>query len=386
MVRFWKGISAIALAAIAALTLYGTTKNGTLTSAQACALPCPPVAVAATPAPLPIPPAELSILVREQHAAPQTVLVQVNNERPFVEEPLPTPQNYGSTGGQGPVPLLDMPPRPTPFSIVWLSDTQMMSYQRYPGRMAEMGQWIADEQEEKNILYVVQTGDAVENGFSDWQWEEFDTLYNEFRGRIPFLAVAGNHDVGIQQKSYEAFLQREYVAGIPPEQAYDNGRAAYATFTAGGIKFIILGAGWFAEIEATPWMNEVLQRYSDHVAILLFHGYIAENGRYTIVGKNMFENVVKPNPNVRLVLCGHVCGTGFRAEDIDDTGDGIPDRRVNAMLYNYQDFELESGQLRLLTFDPATHGLTVMTYSPPLRRYFRDYVFASANFTIDGAF
>ena len=82
------------------------------------------------------------------------------------------------------------------------------------------------------------------------------------------------------------------------------------------------------ETNARQWMNKVLQRYSDHVAILLFHGYIAEDGRYTVVGKNMFENVVKPNPNVRLVLCGHVCGTGHRAEDIDDTGDGVPDGSV----------------------------------------------------------
>ena len=73
-------------------------------------------------------------------------------------------------------------------------------------------------------------------------------------------------------------------------------------------------------------MNEVLQRYRNSTAILLFHGYIAEDGRYTAVGKQMFDLVVKPNPNVRLVLCGHVCGTAFRVEDIDDTGDGVPDR------------------------------------------------------------
>ena len=277
---------------------------------------------------------------------------------------------------------------PTPFSIIWLSDTQMMSYTRYPGRMAEMGRWISEERENRNIIYVVQTGDAVENGFSDWQWEEFDTLYNEFKDNIPYLAIAGNHEVGIQQKSYEAYLKRDYVANIPPERAFEQGRAVYATFSAGGINFLMLGAGWFAELDAVPWMNEVLQRYSDHVAILLFHGYIAEDGRYTVIGKEMFESVVKPNPNVRLVLCGHVCGTGYRAEDIDDNGDGIPDRRVNAMLYNYQAYYecYETGQLRLLTFDPITHGMTVMTYSPPLNKYYFDYAFSSAVFTIDEAF
>ncbi len=133
-------------------------------------------------------------------------------------------------------------------------------------------------------------------------------------------------------------------------------------------------------------MNDVLRRNRNRTAILLFHGYIADDGRFTVVGKQMFDLVVKPNPNVRLILCGHVCGTGYREDDLDDTGDGVPDRRVSAMLYNYQEYGIDTGQLRVLTFDPASHGLTVLTYSPPLKRYFRDSYFSSAEFTIHGAF
>jgi hypothetical protein len=133
-------------------------------------------------------------------------------------------------------------------------------------------------------------------------------------------------------------------------------------------------------------MNDILHKYADYTAILLFHGYIAEDARFTVVGKEMFERVVKPNPNVRIVLSGHVCGTAYREDDLDDTGDGVPDRRVNAMLYDYQNYEMDSGQLRLLTFDPASRGLTVLTYSPPLRRFFRDSHFSSAEFTIKDAY
>ena len=93
-------------------------------------------------------------------------------------------------------------------------------------------------------------------------------------------------------------------------------------------------------------------------------------------GKRCSNAWVKPNPNVRLVLCGHICGTAFRSDDLDDNGDGVPDRRVNAMLYDYQDHVIDSGQVRVLTFDPASRGLTVLTYSPPLDRYFRDWFFS----------
>jgi len=272
------------------------------------------------------------------------------------------------------------------FSIVWLSDTQTMSYMRYPGRLQQMGEWIANERAKRNIRYVVQTGDAVENVFSDWQWAEFDTCYNEFKEDLPFFAVAGNHDIDNQRSDYTSFLERDYITNLPADHAFENGRAAYATVSAGGMKILLLGAGWDSEINAIPWMNNVLQHHADYTAILLFHSYIKQDGQFTVTGKQMFERVVKPNPNVRLVLCGHVHGTGYRQDPIDDTKDGLPDRNVNALLYNYQDWTVDTGQLRVLTLDPLKRDLTVMTYAPPVERYYRDSHFATVEFTIEDAF
>ena len=272
------------------------------------------------------------------------------------------------------------------FSIVWLSDTQTMSYMRYPGRLQQMGEWIAAQRVKRNIRYVVQTGDAVENGFSDWQWAEFDTCYNEFKEELPFFAVAGNHDIDNQRSDYTTFLERDYITNLPADHAFENGRAAYATVSAGGMKILFLGAGWDSEESAIPWMNKVLQRHAEYTAILLFHSYIKQDGQFTVTGKQMFEQVVKPNPNVRLVLCGHVHGTGYRQDLIDDTEDGLPDRNVHALLYNYQDWTVDTGQLRVLTLDPLKHDLTVMTYAPPVERYYRDSHFATVEFTIEDAF
>jgi hypothetical protein len=275
---------------------------------------------------------------------------------------------------------------PTPFSIVWLSDTQAISYHNYYHALKDMGQWISDEREERNIVYVVQTGDAVENGFSDWQWENFDQCYDAFKQDIPFLAIAGNHEIGIRQHDYAGYLKRSYVTDIPQRNKFRQGRAIYMTLRAGGIDFIILGAGWEAEEEATNWMNQVLRAHSDHVAILLFHSYINSGGKFSVIGKQMFEQVVKPNPNVQFVLCGHVLGTGVRFDDVDDDGDGVPDRRVTGLMYNYQNMDEECGQLRLLTFDPIAHSLDVFTYSPHKHRVYIDGYFRKSEFTIDGAF
>ena len=277
-------------------------------------------------------------------------------------------------------------PVPTPFSIAWISDTQSMTYCNYTDALESMGRWIVDEKDERNILYVVQTGDAVENGFSDWQWKNYDVCYNQFKDELPYIAIAGNHEIGMKRHSYTGYLSRRNVSEIPRRNSFERGRAVYATMHAGGIDFLILGAGWDSELMSVDWMNEVLREHADSVAILLFHGYIQTKGTYTVVGKKMFEQVVRHNPNVRLVLCGHVLGTGVRFEDLDDNRDGTIDRRVTALMYNYQNAGMDCGQLRLLTFNPMERSLRVLTYSPYLKRYYRDYTYSSSDFLLENVF
>lgn len=308
-------------------------------------------------------------------------------------QPLPTglqmqasPSRAPETPKPSPSPSPSPSPVPTPFSLVWLSDTQNMSYYDFPGALESMGRWIADEKQEQNILYVVQTGDAVDEGWVPKQWAHFDQMYDQFKDVLPYFPIAGNHDVGIKWHGYEPYLARPYMQDFPPEQSFDGGKALYTTFSAGGTDFLLLGAGWESEENAAGWMNDVLKQHENDVAILLFHGYIRTDGTFTKVGKLMYEQVVAPNPNVRLVLCGHISGTGFRTDEFDDTGDGVPDRVVNAMLYNYQHYGENCGQLRILTFDPLARSIEVTTYSPFRNRYYKDDTFKAETFDLDHAF
>ena len=276
-------------------------------------------------------------------------------------------------------------PLPTPFSMVWLSDTQMMSY-RYPRAMSAIGSWIAENRESENICYVLQTGDAVENGFNPKQWDHFDLCYSQFADNIPYFPIAGNHDIALNHHDYTAFLSRPYDIFQNQEQLFEGGKALYAKVNAGGMELLILGAGWEAEESAIDWMSDVLTQNADIPAILLFHGYTQAKGRFTVVGKKMFEQVVVPHANVRLVLCGHVPGCGGRIDEIDDDGDGAPDRTVHALLYDFQDYTEDCGQIRVLTFDPRNRSLRVVTFSPFTGRYFRDPLFHGSDFTIEHAF
>ena len=308
--------------------------------------------------------------------------------------PVAAPERIAATrsGKPAPQPTPAFPqepavsPEPTPFSVVWLADTQAMCYHNNVKALDAMGRWIVEQTPIANILCVVQTGNMVDNGYKPWQWENFEVCYHAFRDLLPYIAIAGDHDIGVKLQDYAAYLARPNVRSIPRGNTFERGRAVYATFEAGGTKFLLLGAGWGSEDMAVPWMNRVLETHRDYVAILLFHAYIHDDGQYTDVGERMFEQVVKLNPNVRLVLCGHLRGTGARFEDLDDDGDGAPDRRVAAMLYNYQDAGNNCGQIRLLTFDPATRSIHVTTYSPYTQRLYRDKTFRAFEFDLPDSF
>lgn len=274
----------------------------------------------------------------------------------------------------------------TPFSIVWLADTQTMAYRGYCDALKAMGEWIVSEKETRNIRYIVQTGDAVDDGFNGEQWENFDVLYSRFRDELPYLPVAGNHDLGVKVQQYDAYLKRPYVSDFPKKRSFGGGKAVYDTFTAGGTDFLLIGVGWNAEPDAADWVRSVLRAHPDHVAILLVHSFIAADGTFTEHGEEIYNDIILPNPNIRLVLSGHVRGSGIRIDDLDDDGDGKPDRRVYSMIYNFQNYDRNCGQLRVLTFDPQTRSIRVETYSPFTQIYYRDEHFRENEFTLENAF
>lgn len=271
------------------------------------------------------------------------------------------------------------------FSVVWLSDTQDMAYSRYGGAMAKMGKWISDHRISLDIRYVFQTGDAVDNGAAPKQWKEFDTMYDQFKDDIPYIGAAGNHEV--KKNGYLEFLQRPEVLAIPESNRFEGGKSAYITFEVNSCKFIVVAIGFGVEKESAEWVSHVLSEHKSYTAILILHDNLGQAQKFGITGKWVFENITSKNPNVRLVLSGHVKGTNRRTDAIDDNGDGNPDRVVTQMTYDYQGYREDCGQLRVLQFNTKTHSIIVTTFSPVTNRYYKDYWFGNTTtFTLLNAF
>jgi hypothetical protein len=82
----------------------------------------------------------------------------------------------------------------------------------------------------------------------------------------------------------------------------------------------------------------------------------------------LFEKVVCPNHNVRMVMNGHSYGAARRVDKIDDNFDGKPDRKVMQILSDYQSVKGGQGYIRIMGFDLSHDKVYVRTFSPQVNR------------------
>ena len=253
---------------------------------------------------------------------------------------------------------------PEPFTLAWISDTQLYS-ESYPEIFLSMTQWLADNREAENLQALIHTGDVVNNRKSSGQWANAVEAMGKLN--MPYLIAPGNHDVWTPETNYAYFSEHFGVSNDPDTVTWEGGKGQYRLIDAGGMELLLLTLGYGADDQGVDWANSVLRQYPERYAVVGFHSYMHDTGALTTIGKTLFERIVVPNPNVRLVLCGHHHAAGKRISELDDDGDGTADRTVYQLLADYQDAPKGGGGfIRLLTFEPAAGKIRVHTYSPYL--------------------
>jgi LPXTG-motif cell wall-anchored protein len=194
------------------------------------------------------------------------------------------------------------------------------------------------------------------------------------QNNVPYGVLAGNHDVDQLSNDYteyykrfgeDRFKDKDYYGG-----SYKNNRGHYDLISSNGNDFIMVYMGWGVQDEDLAWLNDVLEQYPDRKAILSFHEYLLTSGNRSPIGDKIYEAVVKPNENVIAVLSGHYHDSNTLVSEIDDNGDGQPDREVYQMLGDYQAGpEGGLGYIKLLHFDQDNNRVFINTYSPYLDDY-----------------
>ena len=270
------------------------------------------------------------------------------------------------------------------FAIIVLPDTQFYSASMNGGSpeiFEAQTRWIVENKDSLNIVFVTHVGDFVQNGDRVLtEWEAGDAAISlledpETTGLpegIPFGVAVGNHeqsptgDADGTTALFNRFLGVSRFEG----RAYYGGHFGatndnhYEVFSAGSLDFIIL----HLEYDTSPdsavlgWADEVLKEHSTRRAIVVTH-YMVGVGNpadFGTQGQAIYDKL-KDNPNLFLLLGGHIPGRGGEGQRVDS----LDDRRVYSLLSDYQARSRGGdGWLRIMRFSPARNEIAVQTFSP----------------------
>jgi hypothetical protein len=283
------------------------------------------------------------------------------------------------------------------FSIVVLPDAQYYTAQMHGGTpdiFIAQTQWIAENRDSLNIVFVDQVGDIVDHGDDspeEWvnAWSAMsileDTLATGLPEGIPYSVDVGNHDqTPKNDPDGTTFYYNKYFGAIHfTGRSYYGGHYGansdnhYVLFDGGGFGFVVISLEFdeSPNSEVLDWADSLLACHQDRWAIVSSHHLIGEGNpaSFTPHGQIIYD-WLKHNPNLFLMLCGHMAGEGRRT----DTYSG---NTVHTVMANYQNMPNGGdGWLRIMTFDPGEGTVDVKTYSPTLDQFDAD---STSQFTLD---
>jgi hypothetical protein len=299
----------------------------------------------------------------------------------------------GATGGSGKWPAS---PTYTSSSGVETADEQAVWALAYSQAL----QWTADNASSKKIVYTANTGDIINNdlvnpdatntdgslsypGLNAQVDAENNFATKEFKrlddSGVVNQTIAGNHDnqvgaeTGADSRFSKAFTAASYYAqaknwptgasyhawdettdtdGKTTTEGSDN-QNNYVLFSAGGMDFVAVGLSYGVTKAEADWANTIFARYHDRNGILITHSYLAaatasnpdgRNVATTGDGSRLYQQVAAANPNVFLVLAGHIHGVGTNLKTYQTNTTQITHHTVE-MLADYQNYTLPASKV-----------------------------------------
>jgi len=250
------------------------------------------------------------------------------------------------------------------FTLIVIPDTQNMATS-YPAVFNSMTQWISNTRVISNIVFVTHVGDIVNTASSTTEWERADAAFDILDAAgVPYSVGPGNHDLGGLYNNYfgiSRFSSKPWYQGYYGSDNYNN----YSFFSASGMDFIIINLQYNPDTARIHWADGLLQTYSSRRGIVVQHNLLNLNNSWY---NQASYNALRDNPNLFLMLCGHMHsstdGSAYRAETGDDG------HTIHILLTDYQDYPNGgNGYLRLLTFRPASDEIFAQVYSPYVNTY-----------------
>jgi hypothetical protein len=250
---------------------------------------------------------------------------------------------------------------PADFTVVVLPDTQLYSA-LYPETFIAQTRWIADQQADRNIVFVSHVGDVVDSTSQSRQWDSADAAMSLLDGHVPYGIAPGNHD--LREGGKAAFNANFGVARFE-EQPWYGGHSgsdnlnSWQTFEASGMRFLVLHLARNPSAKTLRWARGVVEGHPGSRVILSTHNFLGKRGVRTSVGDEIWTGLVMESCSIFLVVSGHAHGAAHRS---DDNTCGTP---VEQVLQDYQDVGRGgNGFLTVFTFRPSLGRVEAEAFSP----------------------
>lgn len=293
------------------------------------------------------------------------------------------------------------------FSIIWLPDAQNYTSQLNGGTNAmfkSQTNWIVANKANLNIAFVGQLGDCTEHGDNngdDIEWKRADTTFKIIEDPtttglthgIPYGVAVGNHDQGLMGPAGDPNAPTNFYNQYFGEARFNgktyygghygiNNDNHYELFSASGIDFIAISLEYDPVTAPSPsysvlfWADNLLKLYPNRRGIIYSHYILNADGSFSNQGDHTY-NYLKNNPNLILMVCGHVPGESRRSDMFNG-------KTVHSVLSDYQSTTNGgNGSLRIFEFDPVSNTISVKTYSPWTNQYETD---ANSQFVLNSDF
>jgi hypothetical protein len=207
-----------------------------------------------------------------------------------------------------------------PFTVVAVGDCQYYSTSPPPNNFSRLTAWIADQKGAMNIVFMTQVGDITDDGSIADQWTWVTEGISILNGNIPYSVTFGNHDLMPENPDSVAhclaFGTPIHEGGATYGGTSPDGLSFYQTFSAEGFNFLHLNVRNDPDGETLSWANGVIDANPNLPTILTTHSYLIVPspptdpdtmtvGERNQVGNVIWNGLVKDNPEIFLVLCGH---------------------------------------------------------------------------------
>ena len=275
------------------------------------------------------------------------------------------------------------------FTIPVIPDTQE-NVTRKRGVFFSQIEWIAAKADSMKTPIALHVGDLVNfDNFDQWELASVGMRILD-RANVPYAIALGNHDTGavgefsgsaapgdvnVNLRNTQKFNYFFPVNRFPLQKGrFENNKSdnSYYTFRAGDVDWIVVTLEFCAREEAAQWMDKVLKEHPDHNAVILTHYHLT--GRGGIAPNNagygdmkvidIFEQYIKPNKNVLLVLSGHTVWSAWKIDQ------GTQGNNIYQILQDYQ--RKDDGYIRLLDINTEKGTISAKMYSPYLDKTLED--------------